>query len=214
MTQVVPASTMTVEVIEECGYGPALYGMGLSHGLTAGVSFNEFCDDDNLFNKAASVAWKLADKDGGHNKLLESIQVWLDIRAPRYWWQEMDTYRVGTTKQSESTIHTITRRKLKQEDFNRPINQSVLGYLNELIEYWQTSTELKHYWFAKIKDALPEGFMQRRVVNTNYKTLRNILQQRRNHRLPEWHTFISAVVSQVLEPTLIMPTKGIKTNHA
>ncbi|MCK9240314.1 hypothetical protein [Desulfocurvus sp.] len=55
------------------------------------------------------MAEKLAPLDKGHNKVLESMCVWLDVRMPRYWWQEFDTYRVGVTKQSESTMHILIR---------------------------------------------------------------------------------------------------------
>lgn len=203
-------SRMQVMVIEDCGFIPALLGVGLSHGLTSHVDHLKFVDDDDLFYRVQGVASKLANKDGGHNKFLEAITVWLDIDAPRYWWQEFDTYRVGMTKQSESTIHTITRRLLTQEDFNRDISQVALDHLNDLIENWRASVEKKDFWFAKIKEHLPEGFLQRRVVCTNYKTLRNIFFQRQNHKLPEWRTFISNVLNGVMEPSLITATKGKK----
>lgn len=93
-------------VIGEHGYEQALIGLGLSFGLTAAMSFEDLkaearsCKDSKI-GKLAKVALKLAPKDGGHNKFLESMQVWIDINAPRYWWSEFDTYRVGTSKQSE-----------------------------------------------------------------------------------------------------------------
>ena len=40
-----------------------------------------------------------------------------------------------------------------------------------------------------IKNALPDGFLQGRTVCTNYKVLRNIILQRRNHKLPQWKFF-------------------------
>ena len=52
------------------------------------------------------ISEKLHDKDEGHNKFLESIIIWAEVTAPRYWWQEADTYRLST-KQSESTMHTL-----------------------------------------------------------------------------------------------------------
>lgn len=97
---------MDVEVIGEYGHDQALLGLGLSFGLTSGMSYNDLMKD-YMFGKNEKIiriiktAHKLAGKDGGHNKFLESIQLWLDINAPRYWWSEFDTYRVGTSKQSE-----------------------------------------------------------------------------------------------------------------
>ena len=45
----------------------------------------------------------------------------------------------------------------------------------------------------EIKTALPEGFLQRRIVTLNIKTLQNIYNQRKNHRLPQWAAFFSDI---------------------
>ena len=85
--------------------------------------------------------------------------MWCEINAPRYWWQEMDTYRVGAERlSSESTMH-IEGKGLSEE---------------ELIE---------------MKENLTEGHMQKRVWMFSYQTLRRIYIQRKNHRLPQWRTF-------------------------
>ena len=198
---------MEVKVLSERGYSEALFGIGLSYGITSKMSFNELIelktdtsgfwknDSKNLYEKLDSVAHKLYNKDGGHNKFLESIMVWLDINAPRYWHQEMDTYRVGTTKQSSSTIHTITKRHLTQDDFEQPILDSYLEYLNNLIDSGATKKE--------IKNALPEGFLQRRIMCTNYKTLRNICHQRKNHAIDLWDYFIKELKSQLDYPEFL-----------
>jgi len=167
---------MKVEIINEDGCEQALLGISLSY--------------DNTFelDKQYKVALKLAKKDGGHNKFLESIQVWIDITAPRYWWQQFDTYRVGTTKQSGSTMHTIMRRNLHQDDFEKPIYLGTLDHLNHLIRIKD---------FDQLKNELPEGFLQRRIVGTNYKVLRNMILQRGTHKLKEWQFFLYTVRSQV-----------------
>jgi hypothetical protein len=110
--------------------------------------------------------------------------VWLDIEAPRYWWQQFDTYRIGVTKQSESTMHTILRTRLYPMHFETKIPEVVLNELNEAIEN-------KEFEYAK--GMLPESFLQRRIVCTNYKTLRHIVKQRRNHKLYEWQLFINSL---------------------
>lgn len=132
------------------------------------------------------IADKLAPKDGGHNKFLEAIPVSLLIRAPRYWWAEADTYRVGTTKSSQSTMHTLKKRALTQEDFSNPIESVYLEYINKLIKDGADKTT--------IKNALPEGFMQTRLVVLNYKVLRNMYSQRKSHELIEWREFCKFIV--------------------
>lgn len=94
-----------------------------------------------------------------HAKVLRGITVWCQINAPRYWWQEMATYRIGAEGlSSESTMH-VQGRDLDED---------------ELVE---------------MKEHIEEGLMQKRVYMFSYQTLSRIYRQRRNHRLPQWRIF-------------------------
>ena len=175
---------MKIMILDEQGYQPAIIGLSLSHNIS--------------FSRAEMVARKLAPMDGGHNKFLESMFVWLDIDAPRHWWQEADTYRIST-KQSESTMHTIQKRLLVQDDFETPIPECMLDAINiALIAYQQHTT--KENLFL-LKNLIPEGFLQRRVWCVSYKTLRNILKQRHDHRQPGWReVFCPFIMENVNHP--------------
>lgn len=179
---------MKVKVLSEHGYEEATFGLGLSHGVVSSMRFNEFYLSDKD-DQMTHVAFDLAHKDTGENKFLESIIVWLDITAPRYWWMQFDTYRVGVTKQSESTMHSIMKRKLVQYDFAGHIPQDTLQTLNEQIETGNFDLVIK--W-------LPQSYFQRRIVCTNYKTLRHICQQRQGHKLKEWQVFIGSLKNQLM----------------
>lgn len=188
---------MKIEIMKESGYSEALFGLGLSYGITSERECGFFFDEEELQDRLKGVADKLAPLGNGHNKFLESIVVWLDIKASRGFWQEFDTYRVGVTKQSESTMHTIKKRPLEKKDFiDGEIDDVILERLNEIIKTGD---------LHKIKRNLPEGFMQRRVVCTNYKVLQNIVAQRNNHKLVEWHRFIYALKDQLQYPEFIFP---------
>jgi hypothetical protein len=165
---------MKVKIISEYGLAESMLGLSLS--------FNR--DVSDMYG----VAKRLYAKDGGHNKFLEFLIVYLDITAPRYWWSQFDAYRIGISKQSESTMHTITRRKLTQDDFEDNIPEVMLDTLNELIDGKNT---------IMVKSLLAESFLQRRIVVTNYKTLRAMVAQRMTHRLPQWRKFINTVLSSV-----------------
>jgi hypothetical protein len=168
-------------VLEEHGYDSALKGL----------SFNK-----DSIRDMSSTARRLAPRDLGHNKFMESIQLWIEVRAPRYWWQEADTYRAGSTKQSQSTMHTIKNRILQPSDFvDEEINTEYLAVINDLI--------LRKVSTREIKKMLPEGFMQKRLWNINYKTLRNIILQREHHGLVEWQIFIERVREQVQFPDML-----------
>lgn len=171
---------MKVAILREAGYDEALLGLSLSY--------------DRPIEAMPAAAVRLCDKDGGHNKFLEHIVVWLLVTAPRYWWQQFDTYRVGVSKQSQSTMHTMMKRDFTQDDFARPIASQTLGRLNEL---------RAGGYFDQLKVELPEGFIQTREVVTNYNALRNIIKQRMHHRLCEWRVFIDAIKTGVQHPELL-----------
>ena len=187
---------MKVELLETSGKFTALLGIGLSYGITSNLAFSDFLHgESDKFYKCLKTANTLAHKQGGHNKFLESINIALDITAPRYWWSEFDTYRVGVTKQSESTIHTLTKRELTKYDFEYGLPYSFLHDLNEGIDRYKCAEhqEEKEHHFRTLKALLPESFLQRRIVSLNAKTLQNIIAQRINHRLPEWKLFCTTL---------------------
>lgn len=163
---------MEVTIIKEAGYDEAILGLSLSYNKEPG-------------ERMRIVAEKLAPMGNGHNKFLESIAVWMNVRAPLDWWAEMDTYRVGMTKQSQSTVHTLGRRRLRHDDFEEQIPQNHLSYINSCID----GKAPVHF----LKKMLPCGFLQRRILCTNYRTLMNIKEQRTGHKLPQWGVFLEAL---------------------
>ena len=176
---------MQVEVLDEYGYKYALLGTSLSRNQPV----------ENM----PKVCERLSSLNGGHNKNLEFIAVWIDITAPRYFWQQLATYRVGNSWLSESTMYTITKHELAQDDFENPIDENILNLLNDMIRKGD---------FKEIKNNLPEGFLQRRIMVTNYKALRNIIEQRKNHKLEQWHYFCNSILNQVEHPELLTNKQG------
>lgn len=163
---------MRVYDIEEHGFDRAIRGLARSYGQTD-------------IQRVEGVAMRLGPLDKGHNKFLESIVVWMEIEAPRFWWSEFDTYRVGMTKQSDSTMHTLKKAPLYQDNFEYLINQDTIDHLNWMIEVDKPIFE--------IKNELPDGFIQGRSICTNYKVIRHIIIQRHGHRLPQWGIFCDAM---------------------
>lgn len=136
----------------------------------------------------------LIQKGPEHRKVLRMIVVWADITLPRFLWSEFDTYKVGVTASSESTMHKILARELTRDDFHivDPFDswelEKRIKYINTLIFEARQSDdqEEKEALRRRIKALLPESFLQKRTVCLNYETLRSIYSQRRDHRLPEW----------------------------
>ena len=194
---------MKVEIIGEAGFEEALYGIGLSYGLTSDLPFIEFIDDDHLLSRAWDVSDRLCDKEDGHNKFLESMQLWISINAPRFLYSEIDTYRIST-KQSESTMHTLTKRDLTQNDFEYNIPSFYLDHLNKRVK----KVRENKIEIDILKNDLPEGFLQTRIWNMSYKTLRNIIKQRRKHKLPQWRMFCDYMLKNIEHKEYFEDIKG------
>lgn len=194
---------MKIELINCRGFNAALFGIGLSHGLTSGKRPEDISDPvgdempNELRERLEKVAGRLAPMDGGHNKFLRQIAYWWDATLPRFLWQEVDQYRIGVTTQSESTMHTIMHRELTQEDFEYEIPPFELGHLNGLIEGYRLTKNEEA--FLKLKNMLPEGFLQRRVWSLSLANMKNIYSQRKSHRLPQWQQICASFVEATPE---------------
>ena len=201
---------MKVEVISEYGLDEALLGLGLSYGKTSDMSLEDVrTDKDGVKTKLLETAKRLAPRELAHNKFLRCCIVNLAIGAPRFWWQEFDTYKIGTVAQSESTMHTIVKREFVEEDFEPMFfkNQlkDTITWLNMArAEYHRYVGEEKlsmadEVWKDIIR-ILPHSYLQRRIVTLNYQVLRTILKQRKGHKLGEWAIFRAAILNGVKYP--------------
>ena len=62
------------------------------------------------------------------SKFMRQIFVTMDINAPFFWWKEMDTYKVGTTANSCSTMHKLTSREFALQDFAADSDEAFPDY--------------------------------------------------------------------------------------
>lgn len=131
-----------------------------------------------------------------HRKYLRQIFVSLDITAPLYWWKEADTYAVGVTKNSTSTMHKLASTPITLEcfetddstdfaDIDEKLNPDTIIAYCETLRQKYLETKDKRYWKELIR-WLPNGWLQTRTVTLNYEVLRNMYHQRKGHKLSEW----------------------------
>lgn len=142
-----------------------------------------------------SLMRRLIRAGSSHRKFLRQIFVSVDITAPRYWLAELDTYKVGTTANSCSTMHKITAKEFTLDDFShehlipRALDtlQATVDALNAYrSDYIQTKDKIA--WWQLIQ-LLPQSYNQKRTVTMTYENLLNMVSQRRGHKLDEWHDF-------------------------
>lgn len=162
----------SVRTLEIGGLGAALKALRLPFGKDVRSSIHSHIEDHDEIKNAlryrtemfvderdSKLISTLVKRGDEHAKVLRGVIVWCEINAPRYWWQECDTYRVGAERlSSESTMH-IQGQGLDEDTL------------------------------LDMKEHLEEGTMQKRVWMFSYQALRRIYFQRRNHRLPQWRKF-------------------------
>jgi len=131
-----------------------------------------------------------------HRKYLRQIFVSMDITAPLYWWKETDTYKVGTTSNSCSTMHRIHAKKFTLDDFSHEhlydVPKQKLRDLIEELNYCRAvylKTKDKNDWWQMIQ-LLPSSYNQRRTITMSYENVVNIINQRSGHKLDEWNVFV------------------------
>lgn len=132
-----------------------------------------------------------------HAKIMRMIGIGITVRAPRYWWMEMDTFRLGRFDIdcegiSESTMHRRKDQPFTEDDFEFDGSFHAL-YMNNM----QKQMLEGHISFDQYKANMPEAFMQTREMILNYQALRHIYRSRRKHRLQNWQIFCDFIETDV-----------------
>ncbi|MDK2830088.1 MAG: hypothetical protein PWP67_2922 [Clostridium butyricum] len=143
------------------------------------------------------LSQKLTKAGTEHCKHLRLITVWFDIIAPRFFYCEFDTYKYKENV-SCSTMHTLMKKPISEQDFEKDnIPASLIEKINTYIKLYQETNDVeeKRDYLIACKNILPEGFLQKRTVCTNYQTLLNIYKQRRHHKLPQWQQFCDWIIN-------------------
>ncbi len=151
-------------------------------------------DGDTIGDNDLNLLLRLCKAGADHRKVLRQMFISCDITAPLYWWKEFDTYKVGVTSNSQSTMHKLCSRPLIKHDFsfedmheNECIVNEVIDNLNARIHDYQV-TKNKNLWRTIIQ-LLPCAYNQCRTITCNYEVILNMYQQRKHHKLKEWIDF-------------------------
>lgn len=216
-----------VENIEIFNFGGAM--RGLRNPMNSWEKSDSYTDEIGIFN-IGSNDMKLAQRmlNGGpeESKFMRQIMISMDIEAPIFWFKEFDTYKVGTTANSCSTMHKLASSEIGAQNFSfdmdiadfpeeyqelvSMIRVNSVYYCEQLRKAYE-KTKDKRIWRALV-EVLPMAWNQRRTWTANYQVLRNIYFQRRNHKLDEWREFCQIIESLPYGKELICYEKEKKEN--
>lgn len=165
-----------------------VYGISKSI-IASGNAMRTEMDNNSLFFKENDLnrALKLGNtKSGeGHDNFLNGIIVQFDIYAPLYMWKQLQRYHFLDFISSQSTMHRLTKFKVV-DNCVADTDKIILNRYQELLNIYNDGhTDL---WRTLVA-SLPCGFVLGATMTTNYRQLKTIYNQRKNHKLNEWHEF-------------------------
>ena len=151
---------------------------------------------DEIGPKDLALACKLIRGGTEHRKFLRQIFTALYIDAPMYWWAEFDTYKIGTTRNSTSFMHTGLKEPFRLDQFEHSKDtlawNLLIDNLNELREEYGKTKDPDT--FDELRSMLPSGVIYGSSITMSYENVLNIIHQRKNHKLREWHKLCDALM--------------------
>lgn len=134
---------------------------------------------------------KATDTDNAaHGQFLSGILVAFDLTFTVKAWTEAERYKYLVFDSSQSTMHRIAKFDMDNV-FNSHVDNRVVDVVKNLVDEYnnEIDTEVKKEKYLNLLYSCPTGLRLTARMNTNYRCLRNIYKQRKNHRLPEWREF-------------------------
>lgn len=181
------------------------------------------CDEVYVGLDDLKLMKKLIAAGSDHSKFMRMIYVQCDWEAPLYWWKEADTYKVGTVRNSCSTMHKIMEHEFTLDIFaHEHLKSRALNTLEDTIDelnYWReyylsiveqnvpgADTKAKEIWWQIIQ-LLPSSYLQKATMDFNYANLRNMYHSRKAHKQDEWREDFCNWVKTLPYSELITMTK-------
>lgn len=128
----------------------------------------------------------------GHDNFLKGILVQFDITAPLFWWKEAQRYHWLDFISSQSTMHCLLKFNIAEQCV-KDTNKNVIAVVNSIKDEYdkipeENVADKKAKW-RELVASTPSGFCLGASMTTNYQQLKTIFNQRKNHKLNEWHAF-------------------------
>lgn len=165
---------------------------------------------DKDWRRAANLIKAVENDNQAHGQFLTGIIVQFDLTFSNKAWVECERYKFMDFISSESTMHRIAKFDIDKQ-CNEYVDERAKAVLKELVCEYENDKTPENY--LKVLYNIPSGFELTARMTTNYRCLRNIYQQRKNHRLPEWREFCKWIESLPHASTLLIPHEVEKIDY-
>lgn len=168
-----------------------VYGLGQSIKASKypmSVDTSECCE--NITDRVRSLG--SAKLGSGHDQFLTGIIVQFDLTCSIKMWTEAQRYHFLDFVSSQSTMHRITQLNPTKQ-CNEYVDGRTIKVLEEYIGRYNANKTPEN--FLRVLYNVPVGFELTARMTTNYRQLKTIYHQRKNHRLPEWRRFCAWITT-------------------
>ncbi|MBQ9767704.1 MAG: hypothetical protein IJW37_06345 [Lachnospiraceae bacterium] len=165
------------------------------YGLESAVRGSKFpmaTKTEELNSDVVPTTYKLAtcERGSGHDQFMTGIIVQFDLTFTVKAWTEAERYHFLDFISSQSTMHRIAKFDLDNQ-YSEYTDKRMIAIMNELKDKYNETGDPEDY--LRLLYSNPCGFKLTAAMTTNYRQLKTIYAQRKNHRLPEWREFCAWV---------------------
>ena len=172
-----------------------------------GAKYSYAIDTNTVTSEVTKTTLSLANSKAGsgHDQFMTGIIVQFDLTFSNKAWVEAERYKFLNFISSQSTMHRITKFDLDQAYLPYVDNRIVEIMKEKVKAYNELQAQMTSFknegkdvsemmntlneMYLEILYSNPAGFRLTAKMTTNYRALKTIYNQRKDHRLPEWRAF-------------------------
>lgn len=126
----------------------------------------------------------------GHDNFLNGIIAQFDLTFTIKAWTEAERYHFFDFVSSQSTMHRLQKMDISKACIEY-VDERVINVVKELVEKYNENPTLENR--LRMLYSCPTGLKLTARMTTNYRQLKTIYNQRKNHTLPEWRAFCKQI---------------------
>ena len=199
----------------------------VASGYPMRTDLNDYTITEKTIKRCKALSRACDKGNGAHGQYLTGIRVAFDLTFTNKAWVEAERYRFLEFVSSQSTMHRITKFDLSKS-YNEYVDPRIIAIMKDKVSEYNVlaqrlenkeycDADEKSHWenilakkYLEILYSNPAGFQITARITTNYRCLRNIWIQRKNHRLPEWVEFCKWIETLPMAKELICYEPGSK----
>lgn len=186
------------------------------YGLEESIRRSKFpmtIDPDSCTDEVVNTTKILASSGTGegHDQFLTGIIVQFDLDFTIKAWTEAERYHFFDFVSSMSTMHRIAKMDIRKQCCGY-VTENTIKEVERLRDHYMKEQNAENY--LALLYNIPVGLKLTAGMTTNYRQLKTIYFQRRNHRLPEWRAFCQWIERLPMFKELVLKPREVKSDAA